>query len=157
MQVPALPWLAGGRPAPHYPQCRWGTGADNMSCASLVYSLQVTADLAAPYTVACLRGCVFDAWSSPSAASIVKTEATCSRAATQYDYSSLSVAWTPASSSSSTAGPSAAPTPTPTPKPTPTPTPKPSAGPTPSKKKGKPAPKKRGGGRRLSRHASHAL
>lgn len=58
------------------------------------YHYHVRANLTSPYVVKCLRGCVFSSWGNPNAASLVKTSATCSAAATQYSYgTTLSANW----------------------------------------------------------------
>ncbi|KAG2448784.1 hypothetical protein HYH02_006136 [Chlamydomonas schloesseri] len=70
------------------------------------YHYHVTANLAPPYVIRCFRGCVFNANGNPSMSStagLIKTDATCVKAAKQYDYSSFANPfWPTAASTAST-------------------------------------------------------
>jgi hypothetical protein len=57
------------------------------------YHYHVTDAYKSPYVVKCLVGCVFHNFGNPNLNNYVKTSATCQRAATQYDYSSLKIDW----------------------------------------------------------------
>ncbi|PNW77448.1 hypothetical protein CHLRE_10g437000v5 [Chlamydomonas reinhardtii] len=80
------------------------------------YHYHVTANLAPPYVIRCFRGCVFNANGNPSMSSIsglIKTDATCVKAAKQYDYSSFANPFWPsaASTAAATANTTALPSP----------------------------------------------
>jgi hypothetical protein len=57
------------------------------------YHYHVTSGYKAPYTVKCLVGCVLHNFGNAQASRVVTTSATCAKAATQYDYSSLKITW----------------------------------------------------------------
>jgi len=53
------------------------------------YHYHLTANMAFPYTISCLTGCVFSSNGNSDLEADVTTSTTCSEATTQYDYSSL--------------------------------------------------------------------